>query len=224
MSTNYYNEFGININNDEMFFHKNSDSELDSKMIAIRIFTSSSYFLKLLYKVKGFKIIKCDKNKLELNYKKETIEFSRLSDLILCSTEEKTIETKKELLNLKQRKGKCHYKSFQFVHIGDNLVTGYVDDSIKNRRIIHTWLESLDTVIDYTANVIMKKEDYYKLMNVEVLSVINKEDVYNDCNSNFIKEFLSAKFYCLFRDELNREGLIEFYQDKNSKKIKKFLI
>lgn len=220
MSSNSYNKYGVNINNYSMFFYKSGNSKTNSKMTAIRVFTSNNYFLQFLCKLVGFKLIKLEDNKYKISYQDIDISFSKFSDSLSGGSNIEELENeKRELLNLKKRAGKCHYKSIELINVGDYLVTGYVASSSRNVKIIHTWIETDEDVIDYTANLVMKKEDYYKLNNVEILTVINKDDVINDFDSPFIRTFLSDKIYCLFRDELEREGLIQFGQEQLVKKL-----
>lgn len=209
MSKNIYNKYGVNINNESMFFEIESYSDQDQKLEAIRAFTSSDTKRKFAYIVKGFKLNRIDDKKLMISYKNDFVEFSMISDSIEFATGDIS-EVKKELLDYRGRIGKCHIKSIELINLGDYLVTGYVDDTDRNYRVIHSWIETEKSVLDYTSNLIMKKEDYYKLRNVEVLNIVNKEDLYDDFKSEFAKTILSCKFYCLFRDELFREGLLEF--------------
>jgi len=216
---NNYNKFGVNTNNKLMFFYKIGNSKIDPKMMAIRAFTSNNNFLQLLYKLVGFKLIKYE-NKYQISYKNSDVCFSKFSDFLSGGNDIEELEKeKKELLSLKKRTGKCHYKSIELINVGDYLVTGYVTSSSRNVKIIHTWIETDKDVIDYTDNLVMKKEDYYNLKDVEVLTVIKKDTIVSEFDSQFVKSFLSDKFYCLFRDELEREGLIQFGQEQLVKKL-----
>jgi len=208
MSKNIYNQYGVNINNEPMFYEMEGYSKQDKKILGIRAFSSSSLFLKILYTIKGFKLNRIDDKKLVINYKNDSVQFSLISDNIESDNCDIS-EVKKELLDHRGRVGQCHNKSMEFINLGDYLVTGYVDDTSRDYRVIHSWIETEKVVIDYTSNLVMKKEDYYELRNVEVLSVINKNDMYSDSESD-LKMVLGCKFYCLFRDELFNEGLIQF--------------
>ena len=188
MSKNAYNKYGININNESMFINMPGNSDKDEKLPCIRAFTSSDNFLKSLYLKKGFKVNRIDEKKLIISYNNESIIFSLLSDLLVIDDG----KLKEELLNRKIRTGHCHDKSIQYIGFGSYLVTGYVDDTSRNYRVIHSWIENDEYVIDYTSNLVIKKEDYYELRNVEVLSVINKEDIFSDSKSDFLKQFFSC--------------------------------
>lgn len=211
-----YNEYGINIKNEEMFFLKSNDQfETDFKLPAIKAFTTSNYLLHLIFKMKGFSLKKIEDGKLCMTYKNESIQFSRISDLLISNNNE-TIKLKKQLLNINKRRGECHVNSTEYINCGDYLVTGYISGD--KYSIIHSWVETDKNVIDFTLNLVIKKEDYYKMMNAQVLSIIKKENVYDELNSSFSREFLGVKFYCLFRDELYRAGLFELGQDEIIKK------
>lgn len=208
---NKYNQHGVNINNIDMFDGKklSNCSKINEKAIALHWFTSNDYISHILYHAKGYKLVRLDSKNLKMCYKSEEIEFSKLSDL-LDGDKESVAKEKKELLNIRRRLGKCHNMSLSFLgnDIGDRVVTGYIDSTSKNTRVIHSWLETEDKVIDYTCNLIIDKDQYYKLWDPEVLSVISREDFKADYEKEFM-HILGCKFYCLFRDELYKEGLIE---------------
>lgn len=206
MEKSSYNKYGINTNTYEMFFDKKVDCVLDERIMAIRAFTSNSCIRKKYYIAKGYRI-RTDDDKMIMQYKKDIFGFIKISD-ILSSDEKEFLKIKQELLDYKKRKHQCHSRSVQFFSLADNLVTGYVDD-VGNNRIIHTWLETDENVIDYTSNLIINKEDYYKLMNAEVLSVISKDEFDEDIDSEFLNKIIGIKFYCLFRQELEQEGIIK---------------
>lgn len=221
MSKNIYNKYGVNVKNESMFNKMMVCGKVEPKLFGIRAFTSSNYFLQNLCILNGFKFTRLEDNILVITYKNSSIKFSKLSDLLLTNEEQlKLIELRREeLLDMERRNRKCHNRSIEFIIFGDYLVTGYIDSSDGNSRIIHSWIEKDDKVIEYTNNLVIDKDDYYKLRNVEVLSVVSREDVFSDVESE-IATILGCKFYCLFRDELYNEGLIEFGNRELAKKIK----
>ena len=211
---NKYNNYGIHIKSYPILFNKRKEVLLDTKVKAIRSFTSTNYLYRLFYKVQGFSLKRIDPYKMKLCYKNDCLEFSKLSDLLIVKNEEDK-NMKNELFKYKKRKGKCHQTAIElFASMGEKLVTGYVDDSSGKFRTIHSFIETEKNVIDYSSNLVISKEDYYRLMNVEVLSVITKEQFLSDCNSSFANEFLGVKFYCLFREELKKQGLLDFNKEK----------
>ena len=218
MVSNKYNKYGVNKEAEKMFYVKKEKANMDKRMKVIRAFTSTDYLYQFFYLLKGYSIKTIDNNKMKLCYKNESIEFKKLSDCLIGEDEE-SVRIRKELLNYRKRKGQCHFNSLQLLpSIGGNIVTGYVDDQGDTHKIIHSWIEDENNVIDYTSNLVIKKEDYNRLMNVEIVSVISKDDVLADSNSEFFQKYLGCKFYCLFRDELVREGLIKPAKEKVYKK------
>lgn len=202
---NRYNEYGVNINNVPMFISKLGNNKCDIKMKGIYVFTSNNYLIQFLFKMKGFKLRKLDNKKMVLQYKKEMVEFNKISDFLVEDREQE----KQFLLNFRNRLGRCHIGSLAIIGSGDKLVTGYID-CFSGNRIIHSWIENDDKVIDYVFNAIIDKDVYYKLVNAQPLNFISKEIIAEDSSSEFINAFLSCKFYLLFRDEINRSGLIDF--------------
>lgn len=88
---------------------------------------------------------------------------------------------KKELLwNMKNnfRYGSCYSVNMIISqNIKDSyLVTGLIpfEDGIKHK---HAYVEYKDYVIDYTKNLIIKKEKYYELLKVQELGKIKSEDI-----------------------------------------------
>lgn len=221
VNTNY-NYHGIHLNNIPMLLSKKVPCNFSIEMRAIRAFTSYNYFIQLLYRLIGFKLIKINDYKLELHYKKNNFEFSKLSDLYTSNNKLENLKNKIILLNYQKRKGKCHFQSLCLLPIcGDYLVTGYVNDSSNKVRVIHSWIETENNVIDYCSNLVISKENYYQLMNPEILSVIKKEDYLKDANSKFLNSLIGCKFYCLFRDELYYNGLFNFNnEDSIQKRLK----
>lgn len=220
MASNKYNEYGYNIESYKMLVNKECKVNVDKKIGAIKAFTSTNILLQLLYNVKGFKVKKIGDNKRVLLYKKQELTFRRFSDCLLG--DKKDLENVKSvLLNYKKRRGKCHQGSISlFTCMGDYIVTGYVDHINGKLRCVHTWIEQDENVFDYTSNLVVKKEEFYKLLNVEILNKISRDDFLNDINtkSDFVQKYLSAKLYLLFRDELVREGLIKPIDQKVPKK------
>lgn len=214
--SNLYNKFGIHINTEPLLVFKKSDCHLDERMQAIKAFTSNFTVLQELYLNKGF-IYSYNNKRNQIKYQEEIIEFYKFSDWLSRDLPNVT-EIKEELLDYEKRTGKCHLMSMHFLKFyGNFLVTGYVDS--KNERIIHTWIEDGDYVIDYTFNLVINKKIYYKLMNVQVLSEIDKDTFIRDISSSFIRSFISIKFYLLFREELKKSGLFEFDNSEQNKHL-----
>ena len=217
MASRKYNEYGYNINTYKMLLNKECEVKVDERLGAIRAFTSTSILRQLLYNTKGFKVKKWEDKKRVLSYKNKDLIFRRFSDCL--EGDEKDLEkVKSVLLNYRKRRGKCHQGSLSlFTCFGDNIVTGYVDDIDGKHRCVHTWIEKDENVYDYTSNLVVTKEEFYKILDVEVLNKISREDFLSDIKSEFVQKS-SSKLYLLFREELVRESLVKPVKQKVYKK------
>jgi len=220
-----YHKCGYHLNNLPMLTYKMDNVEVKPKMKYIQLLTSDSHLLNLLCKFKGITLNKTDTNKCKIDFDDETIEFYRISDLIEEENNEEAIAVKKELLNFKKRSGHCHSMCMQYVNsFGEKMVTGYVNDIVKSIRTVHSWIETDTDVIDYTRNLVISKEDYYRLLNPEILNVITKEQLNNDVDMLNQMNFLGSKIYCLFRDEIltdiERSNIDLFSESNYEKKLK----
>lgn len=54
-----------------------------------------------------------------------------------------------------------------------------------------------------------------------MLSKIEKNQFLEDISSSFLNQFISCKFYCLFRNELEKQGLLTIHSQKIKQKVKK---
>ncbi|MDE5587199.1 MAG: hypothetical protein K2I72_02370, partial [Bacilli bacterium] len=134
-----YNRFGIHMGNVLMFLEEPRKIEFDTRMGAIRAFTSCNHFLHLKYKKMGFRLTRENHDKYRLWFEEKFLEFSRFSDLIESDHPMELIPHKLELLNYKKRKGECHLRSLYFFHsLGGILETSYVDDPKGNARVVHS--------------------------------------------------------------------------------------
>jgi len=220
-----YHECGFHINNFPMLIKKDERIVNNPKVRTINIFTSSRYLSQLAYRVKGIKMTRVNQNKCQISFNDEVIEFSLISDLFVLKNDKSVIDLKKELLNYKKRKGLCHYNCIIYLNsFGNKIVTGYVDDSILPNRVIHSWIETDKKVIDYTKNLVINKEDYYRLLNPEILNTVTKEQLNSDIDIIRKMDFLGSKFYCLFRDEIltdiERSNIDLFSESNYEKKLK----
>ncbi len=200
-----YNEFGIHIRNMLMFFEELGEVTFDTRMGAIRAFTSCNPFRHFKYQKMGFRLERISHNKRKIWFEGNSLEFSRFSDLIQSDHPLKLIPFKMELLNYKKRKGICHYRSFYFFrHLGGILMTSYVDDSLGKCRVVHSYIkdEERKRIIDYTSNLVISESDYEELLHPTVINQITQEEYLSDQNSVVFSAPIPLKFYCLFREEL----------------------
>ena len=198
-----YNKYGIHIQNMPMFFFEKEDIEFDTRMGAIRAFTSCNPFLHLKYKKMGFYFTRESHDKCRICFDEDFIEFSRFSDLLNSNQILKLLFFKFELLCHNLRKGDCHFKSLYFFKFfGDTLETSYVDDSGGTGKVLHSYIRKGETVTDYTSNLVILWEDYESLLHPIVLNQISREEFFLDIKSSIATLPINLKFYCLFRDEL----------------------
>ena len=197
-----FHETGYNLKNFPMLCRKKAKIAPNFKMRCIQNFTSNNKLLNLWCNVKGVKLKRINTDMCEIDFGNESIKFSLISDLFINDNSD-VIALKKQLLNAKKRSGLCHYQSVSYLNSwGNKIVTGYVDDTIASQRDVHSWIETDINVIDYSKNLVISKDDYYRLLNPEVINEITKDEL--NCDIELLRNFsfLSCKFYCLFRDEI----------------------
>lgn len=120
-----------------------------------------------------------------------------------------------------ERQGKCHGRSLLFTTMLDtsslnkdvqvSCVTGVVWDLLPETHYMHSWVEMEvgdDTYcLDNNFNVLMKKDDYYRLQHPQVLQRIDSNTVIHDWEKIKILNARSSddtpylKLYCASRDE-----------------------
>lgn len=121
--------------------------------------------------------------------------FQKLSDTL------KKVDDVNELTTTK-RYGCCHSKSIILAYelgIG-NVVTGTMMS--KTSILMHSVLEINGYVLDWTRNLIMKKEDYFKLTDFKVINIISNECIKEDVKHLFNDLDIELKAYTVFRDEI----------------------
>ena len=116
-------------------------------------------------------------------------------------------------IETKQRFGNCHIRSIEISFLikdPNKVVTGFIYDISDKIKFLHSWVETsinnTDVVIDFTMNIIINKNAYYKLQHAEPLNSISDKDLIKD--NDFIHFFsqnvnsVNIKEYLLFRDEI----------------------
>lgn len=133
----------------------------------------------------------------------EEYTFSLLEDLF------EDDETKR-ILHSPERYGSCHHASvgmcLNLPHKNSKILTGYINYS--DCRILHSVYyyeeDGMEIIYDYTKNIMMRKDDYFRLTNFKLINEIEREKLIEDknfiCNSN-----ISVKAYMVFRDEMMRD-------------------
>ncbi len=82
--------------------------------------------------------------------------------------------------------GRCHEASIQFSGQND-VVTAFMHEPLSNLRFLHSFVETDEKILETTANIVMKKEDYYRLTRPEVITKIPGEELLDLWNSFFQK-------------------------------------
>lgn len=127
------------------------------------------------------------------------IEFNKISNII---DDEHDIEE----LTSDKRYGKCHNMSMLVsAAIEDSkVITGYI--KIGDQKILHSVVEieqdGKKMILDWTKNLGIAKEQYYKLTKFIELSSIEGSKVFKDFISPIKKLPISTIPYLLFRDEI----------------------
>lgn len=60
----------------------------------------------------------------------------------------------------------------------DDVVTAFLNEPLSNLLFLHSFVESEDKVLETTANVVMSKDDYYRLLKPEVVTKIPGEELF----------------------------------------------
>jgi hypothetical protein len=193
---------------------KNNDKILDQIAVFTR-YNSNNLIDKICLKIVAKKMemdlskILYDKEKNEYNYNTENkvIPFELLSD----SIQDKKI--KKELLS-NRRVGKCHESAMGLIGCFENPTTILTGTCEKHgKKYLHSVIElqgkNNDYIVDYTLNLIMKKELYIELTqfeNIESIKDIEALEDNKDGTYNFLQNVDSkTKPYLTFRKELKRD-------------------
>ena len=192
-----YEKNGINKNTDRILFDDEYYDKIDENVIkstyglkVIEIYTKlreKRIFTKLLkfyykkkYTIDFSKIIFNDETG-EYEYRDEfdgeIYTFNKLSNLLSDQ------EIKNELESNKRYK-KCHSKSIELISALPKgfILTGYI--KISYGKFLHSVVEiekrGKPYIIDYTKNLIMPKEQYFKLTNFEEIERISDEELFSD--------------------------------------------
>lgn len=80
--------------------------------------------------------------------------------------------------------GRCHESSIQFSGQND-VVTAFLHEPQANLRFLHSFVESDLKVFETTTSIVMKKEDYYRLVKPEVITKIPGEELFDVWDSLF---------------------------------------
>ena len=73
--------------------------------------------------------------------------------------------------------GKCHNRTFLLSDSDSIVTTAFVNSELKGQKYLHSFIEKDDDIIETTANIILSKEDYYRLLRPEVLTRVTKSEL-----------------------------------------------
>ena len=110
------------------------------------------------------------------------VRFIQLTDFIPTLDEDI-----KKRLHTMQRAGHCHWDSIHLaknLEIPCNVISGYCTMQSKKMAYPHTWVElehqDREWVIDFTMNVVMNKDGYYRLFNPQNTIAIDNTTLIED--------------------------------------------
>lgn len=151
-----------------------SDEDVDS--LSIKIKRRNKNYIKDIQRE--------NRDKLTVKLKNREIEIQRLTHFF------NLISEARDAFDTTRRFGNCHWLSIDLArsHAVKNrpceLVTGEVFTIHKKAKFLHSWIEfpykNQTLVADGTKNVVMKKEDFYYLMNANPLHRIDAKTIYED--------------------------------------------
>lgn len=80
--------------------------------------------------------------------------------------------------------GRCHEAAIQFSDSKD-VVTAFINSPLTGLSYLHSFVESNGIVIETTSNIIMDKEDYYRLSKPDIITKIPGEELFEMWESFF---------------------------------------
>ena len=200
------NKDGINNNTYNLLFsdvfYNVDDEYLNDTAVIIENFTMLNEIDRLIVLTQS-DMFKYKNKTYTYNDGEEEYTFSLLEDLFGDD------ETKR-ILHSPERYGSCHHASvgmcLNLPHKNSKILTGYINYS--DCRILHSVYyyeeDGMEIIYDYTKNIMMRKDDYFRLTNFKLINEIEREKLIEDknfiCNSN-----ISVKAYMVFRDEMMRD-------------------
>lgn len=203
---NSNNKDGINNNTYNLLFsdvfYNVDDEYLNDTAVIIENFTMLNEIDRLIVLTQS-DMFKYKNKTYTYNDGEEEYTFSLLEDLF------EDDETKR-ILHSPERYGSCHHASvgmcLNLPHKNSKILTGYINYS--DCRILHSVYyyeeDGIEIIYDYTKNIMMRKDDYFRLTNFKLINEIEREKLIEDknfiCNSN-----ISVKAYMVFRDEMMRD-------------------
>ena len=194
INTNTYNKlFSDNIQTDK--YSRDNDITLS----IIEFFTLDKNNRKLKQKNLSEELYDYDPyyDKKINRYIYKDIKYFKISSII----DEETIHKELESNN---RYGKCHKGSLKLLYFkNSSILTGYIN--FKGDLFLHSVIQIGDYILDYTKNLIISKDDYFRLTDFKVVQKITREQFIEDEDIIFYFKDIDLRIYLTFRDEIVNE-------------------
>lgn len=112
------------------------------------------------------------------------------------------------ILTTDARSGNCHPLSLSLAYdMEANILTGFIN--LPYKYLLHSVVEFNNYILDPTLNLMFKKEDYLKLFNFEIVSVIENVDEGTLILDNQLKDYYLASYVALETLAINNDKLPE---------------
>ena len=103
--------------------------------------------------------------------------------------------------------GRCHEVSMKFC-FGNTIVTAFMHEPLSKLRYLHSFITTGDSVLDATANLVINKDDYYRLKKPEIVTEISGcelYDFYHEYRDKYPKlRYMSLKQLLVEYDEIRK--------------------
>ena len=227
-------KYGVNSNTyDQLFNSQKLPKEQWGSKDNFNIWSTLDAYTQLEHKNIFIKILKIYFSPINLNYitfndltkqyeyndGKNLITFDMLSNYIKYEDFVKELKSNK-------RYHKCHERALQMGHQlkGSYIVTGFITQI--NERKIHSIVEITENdityIYDWSTNLRMEKENYYKLMKFEEIQRIESNTVEQELKLMSNIELPSIKTYLTCRDEIiaDLEKNMDIFSEEDQEVIK----
>lgn len=126
-------------------------------------------------------IEKINENLYRMNYQDEQIEFG------FCYHGEENEQVRNFFQTTARKFTEKYIDISPFLKEGSYHVKGYVNSWIKDEKVLTNWIEREENgqcyVFDILKNLVMKKEEYYRIFAPEVIEIYKKEGIINEAKT-----------------------------------------
>ena len=179
--------------------NERNKKKMPKEVFKLVLFTRENKIIKAIdTKIPSFKIHKQDDGYI-FNYNNKDYYFEILSEKKVLLTD------KKNLRNYKKRIEKFLERSLRIA--GSNELLGQKllfisSDILGVNCIVEYTKDGVSRVVDYSNNLIMKKEDYFSLFDVEVINTLDKEVLYRYYENMDYLDDISLMYILLAGEEI----------------------